>query len=550
MNSPTTTIIRVLTLLSLLFFTLTNAAKNNLISNVFGSHMTLQRDAQIPVWGWTTPDAAVSVTLGKSTLPGTADATGLWKVIFPSQPAWTVVSLTVTVPSSGASSTLNDIIFGDVIICSGQSNTEFTMNDVINATTELALANNYPFIRVTSGPLQGKLDLKLIGPQPYLELLAIDLPWSVATNETIGGVGGGGGWDFFSAACWYTLKGVADANIAAGESVPLGGIVQCYGGTSIQWWASPEALATCPPAPGSACCNYGGNSSCLYNAQIAPYTIGPTGISAFVYYQGEQNAGCGGPPQIDFYQCALTALISSWRSLFNVPNAPFGVWQLAAWSATTDSFPLLRLIQVKAAQTLSRVYSVNTLDAGQPLGGPVHSPYKKLPGGRSAAALSSLLYNRTTMPYIGPRAASASAGSNDIVTVSFTDSNAILSLDTTVSCPTTIPGEPTSVCEAFAVQTANDCIWHQSVPLGNVTATLDITGSKLILTLPSGTTNAPVAVRGYFGNWPLVQLRDNTTDLPADPFLFNNLVGAPVNVCVPPSQKLELEEWIDDGNHA
>ena len=528
-----------------------NAAQPSLISNVFGSHMALQRDAPIPIWGWTTPGASVSVNLGKATLPGTADPSGLWKVIFSSQPAWTVVSLTVTVPSTGASSTLTDIIFGDLIFCSGQSNMEYTTNDVVNASSELFLANNYPFIRVTSGPLQGKLDLHLIGPLPYLELVAIDLPWSIASNETIGGVGGGGGWDYFSAACWFSLKGVADANIAAGESVPLGGIVQSYGGTSIQYWSSTEALATCPPAPGSACCNYGGNASCLYNAQIAPYTIGPTGLSAFIWYQGEQNAGCGGPPQIDFYQCALPALIASWRSVFNVPNAPFGIWQLAAWSATTDSFPLLRLIQVNAAETLSRVYSVNTLDAGQPLGGPVHSPYKQLPGGRSAAALSSLLYNRTTMPYIGPRAESASAsGGANLVTVSFTDNNAILSLDTTIGCPTTVPGQPASVCEAFAVQTANDCIWHQSAPLGNVTATLDVTGTKLILTLPSDTTNVPVAVRGFFGNWPLVQLRDNTTNLPADPFLFNTLTGAPANVCAPPSQKLASQEWIDDGNHA
>ena len=81
-----------------------------------------------------------------------------------------------------------------------------------------------------SGPLQGKLDLHDVLPTPYENLLATDLPWSVANNATIGGVGGGGGWDFFSAACWFTLKGVADANAARGAAVPLGGIVQCYGG--------------------------------------------------------------------------------------------------------------------------------------------------------------------------------------------------------------------------------------------------------------------------------------------------------------------------------
>jgi len=105
-----------------------------------------------------------------------------------------------------------------------------SVNDVVNASAELTTANSYPFIRVMSGPLQGKLDLHDVLPTPYENLLATDLPWSVANNATIGGVGGGGGWDFFSAACWFTLKGLADANAARGAAVPLGGIVQCYGG--------------------------------------------------------------------------------------------------------------------------------------------------------------------------------------------------------------------------------------------------------------------------------------------------------------------------------
>lgn len=117
---------------------------------------------------------------------------------------------------------------------------------------------------------------------------------SVANNETIGGVGDSGGWDYFSAACWFSLKSTADANAAAGAPVPLGGIVECYGGTSVQWWSGPTALAACPVAenPGSACCNYGGNNSCLFNAQIAPYTIGPTRVAGFLWYRACAPARC------------------------------------------------------------------------------------------------------------------------------------------------------------------------------------------------------------------------------------------------------------------
>jgi len=164
---------------------------------------------------------------------------------------------------------------------------EFTTNDVVNATEELSRANNYPLIRVTSGPLQGKLHLNSIPPGPSAQRIAVDLPWSVANASTIGGVGGGGGWDFFSALCWLTLRDTFDANAAAGvANLPLGGVVECYGGTSIQFWSSSAAIDACPLAatnPGSACCGYGGNNSCLYDAQVAPYTVGPTRFAATLW---------------------------------------------------------------------------------------------------------------------------------------------------------------------------------------------------------------------------------------------------------------------------
>ena len=166
-------------------------------------------------------------------------------------------------------------------------------NQTVNATEELARADAYPLIRVTSGPLQGKLRLNEIPPGPSKERLAVDLPWSVANASTIGGVGGGGGWDFFSALCWFSLRDTFDANKAAGAIIPLGGVVECYGGTSIQYWSSADALAACPLAatnPGTACCGYGGNNSCLYNAQVAPYTIGPTRFAAALWMQCVSDA--------------------------------------------------------------------------------------------------------------------------------------------------------------------------------------------------------------------------------------------------------------------
>ena len=267
-------------------FNLQALAAPLVFSNVFGDHMVLQRGQPIRVWGWTSPNAAItglfSSSQGDVTQSGTADATGFWKLTWAALPAsMKPATIAVTQSATGQTITLRDVLIGDVFLCSGQSNMEFTTNDVVNASQELSAANNYPNIRITSGPLQGKLKLDTIPASPQDTLVAADLPWSVANASTVGGVGGGGGWDFFSAACWLTLKYTYDANAVAGHAVPLGGVVQCYGGTSIQYWSSPEAIASCPASasnPGTACCNYGGKNSCLYNAQIHPYTLGPTQV--------------------------------------------------------------------------------------------------------------------------------------------------------------------------------------------------------------------------------------------------------------------------------
>lgn len=525
--------------LSLILNVFAFAGASLTLSNTFGSFMTLQHDEPIPIWGWADVGASIQVTLGPlsgATTVGTTD--GFWRIVLaPLQPSFNPITLNAT--SNQQTISLTNILIGDVFLCSGQSNMEFTVADVINATTELAAANSYPFIRVTSGPLQGKLDLHTILPTPYKNLLAVDLPWSVANNETIGGVGGSPGWDFFSAACWFTLKNIADQNAARGAAIPLGGIVQCYGGTSIQWWSSPAALASCPAANGSSCCNYGGNSSCLYNAQIAPLLLGPTSLAGFLWYQGEQNAGCGGPAQIDYYSCALPALISDWRTSFGNPNLTFGIFLLAAWGSEADSFPLLRLVQVNASIEIPNVFIANNLDQGQPIGGgPVHSPYKQAGGVRAALAMQALRYGQPTQ-YRGPRYAAATVQGSSVV-ISFEPESlygASLTLDPTVGCPSTLP---IAACEDFAVQTGEDCMWH-SVFGGNVSASLTGGGAQLQLTLHG--SGSIVATRGFFANWPLVQLRGGANALPAEPWLANATTGVG---CAPPPPR----EDFDAVNHA
>ncbi|HQW29192.1 MAG TPA: 9-O-acetylesterase, partial [Verrucomicrobiales bacterium] len=114
----------------------------------FGDHMVFQRQAPIPVWGWSDPETAVVVQLGSDTSKAvtiTADKTGRWKAALPAQEA-NAEGLILTVTSAGKTITVNDVLVGEVWLCSGQSNMEWAVSASLNAPDEIAKAD-FPAIR-------------------------------------------------------------------------------------------------------------------------------------------------------------------------------------------------------------------------------------------------------------------------------------------------------------------------------------------------------------------------------------------------------------------
>jgi sialate O-acetylesterase len=97
-------------------------------SNVFGSHQVLQRGAPVAVWGWG-GSGAVDGAWGGEKQSTTADAAGFWRLTFAPR-ATSFTPSSVTVSSNGATATLDDVLVGDVVFCSGQSNMELSTNDV------------------------------------------------------------------------------------------------------------------------------------------------------------------------------------------------------------------------------------------------------------------------------------------------------------------------------------------------------------------------------------------------------------------------------------
>lgn len=92
----------------------------SLFALIFQSHAVLQRDAPIPVWGFQAANTGVDVTLAGVTLSTAADASGYWRVTFPSMGAGGPFNLSGSA-STGLTTSLEDILIGDVVLCSGQS---------------------------------------------------------------------------------------------------------------------------------------------------------------------------------------------------------------------------------------------------------------------------------------------------------------------------------------------------------------------------------------------------------------------------------------------
>ena len=115
---------------------------------VWQSHMVLQRERPIPVWGWAAPGERVTVTLDRRAASTKADASGAWTVTLPKMSAGGPFTLTVAGTNTV---TLDDVLVGEVWLCSGQSNMEMGVKAALHGETEVAAAK-YPHIQRRNSP--------------------------------------------------------------------------------------------------------------------------------------------------------------------------------------------------------------------------------------------------------------------------------------------------------------------------------------------------------------------------------------------------------------
>jgi sialate O-acetylesterase len=355
---------------------------------LFADHMVLQRDRPILIWGTASEGEKVSVELKGPDGDFTDDTAsaialnGKWQVKLPKLPAGGPYTLTITGTDIETDDKvqINDVLVGEVWLCSGQSNMERQLGprppqpDVVDWQQEVANAN-YPqirqyYVQQTKGPSD-------------VPAASVAGSWSVCSPQTAAN---------FSAVGYFFARDLQEA-----LHVPVGIIHSSYGGTPIKAWTSREAMQGDPalkiisdadaeaaknPAAG------GWPSSVLYNGMIAP--LEPYTIRGVVWYQGESDAG-----QAKAYEANLPALIASWRKAWGEGNIPFLIVQIAPCPLWDPGVREAQLLTWKKTPNTAMVVTtdIDSID--------MHPPHKQVVGERLSRAARAIAFGQK-IEYSGP----------------------------------------------------------------------------------------------------------------------------------------------------
>lgn len=195
-----------------------SSANAALLHDLFQDHAVLQREQAVNVWGRATPGESLTVTLANSTSKTQADATGLWRASLPSMSAGGPYQLSVAT-ASGEKQVVDDVMIGDVWLCSGQSNMVLQVHRALDSRSEILNSTN-DSIRMLTVPLVNK-------PVPQYGFGG-PVQWLKASPTTV---------PEFSAVCLYFAR-----ELQKKDKVPMGLINASWGGSKIQSWMTASAL--------------------------------------------------------------------------------------------------------------------------------------------------------------------------------------------------------------------------------------------------------------------------------------------------------------------
>jgi sialate O-acetylesterase len=369
-----------LALLAVLTFPLLTRADVRLPA-IFGDHMVLQRDAKVPIWGKADAGERVTVTVAGQEHAATADDTGKWRVTL--QPIASTDPVEITVTAKNAL-TYKDVLFGEVWVCSGQSNMGFALKNATGGADAVKTADRPTMRLFTVG--------RKVAPDAPQDDLS-EGKWEVCTPEIVGD---------FSAVAYFFGRELQDK-----LNVPMGLIEPSWGGTRAEAWiprptfdalklpyepAWTEQWLNPPNKPGAATQPSRPHEApaALFNGMIHP--IAGFAIRGVVWYQGETNTAYG-----EHYDKVLSALITSWRDAWGQGNIPFLVVQLPNIKHSRF-WPVTREAQARVARQLPLVGLAVTIDGTS---NDLHPP-DKLPVAKRLVVIAQKLAYNMDVPYSGP----------------------------------------------------------------------------------------------------------------------------------------------------
>ncbi|NUQ62340.1 MAG: sialate O-acetylesterase [Pirellulales bacterium] len=481
------------------------------VPSFFSEHMVLQRGIETPVWGWADPEEKVTVTVPGQTKSIAAGADGKWSVRLAALEAGGPLQLVIQGKNRIE---INDVVVGEVWLCSGQSNMAMTVSSSKDFPQEQAAAN-LPKIRMFTVARETAET-----PQDRCQG-----DWKVCSPETVGG---------FSATAYFFGR-----ELHQQLDVPMGLINSSWGGTPVQAWTSlcaqeaepklasmleswkqqiaawdpaaaqaryekqlaawqkqvEEAKAEGAQAPRKPLAPVDPRKSphrpaSLYDGMIAP--LAPYAMQGAIWYQGESNAG---GPQADLYGLQLALLIKNWRADWKQGDFPYLWVQLPNFRAVQQQ-PVEPSGWVTVQEEMRKTLAVPntgmaiTIDVGE--AEDIHPKNKQDVGRRLALWALGTTYGKAIV-YSGPLHKSA-CPQDGAVTIEFDHAGDGLK---------TSDGGPV---KGFAIAGEDRSF---------VFADAKIDGNKVVVS--SSQVKSPVAVRYAWASNPVCNLV-NSAGLPASPF--------------------------------
>lgn len=365
----------------------------------FSDHMVLQQNQEVAIWGW--DDAGEKITIEgswgqKST--ATTDGSGKWEARLQTPSAGGPYTLTI---SGNDDIKFDDVMIGEVWICSGQSNMQMTLsgygNQPIYGAGDAILHANQSNIRMYTGARKASVEA----------MTDMEGTWEVSSTEHAPG---------FSAVAYYFGRVLEDV-----LEVPVGLIVTSWGGSTVEAWMDKAALRKSdidkfPSEVPEKAPNHA--PTLLYNGMIKPLI--PFTSKGFLWYQGESNVS-----NADQYTKMFSDMITLWRKDFQNADMPFYFVEIAPYNYGGRNSAYLREAQLQTMLHLPNTGMAGTMDLGNCTN--IHPGNKKDVGRRLALWALSQTYDLNGFQYSGPVYASMEKTDDNKIILSFDHADSGLS---------------------------------------------------------------------------------------------------------------------------